>query len=135
MPVGHLSPKNSTEDDGTAVVTTSVREFLPDRISTDRQPAPRRTQSVAAARSAGEPVSSSQFRLPERMHQGSQSASPAREMRSRACAISKCATVATSARLGRVAWHVDGRKAGSMCRVAPIICAADPHFFSASNFH
>ena len=25
--------------------------------------------------------------------------------------------------------------AGSMCRVAPIICAADPHFFSASKFH
>ena len=25
--------------------------------------------------------------------------------------------------------------AGSMCRLAPIICAADPHFFSASKFH
>ena len=40
------------------------------------------------------------------------------------------------------AWHVDGRHGwrGSMsctmCRVAPIIiCAADPHFFSASKFH
>ena len=41
------------------------------------------------------------------------------------------------------AWHVDGRHGwrGSMsctmCRVAPIICAADPDFFcaAASNFH
>ena len=61
---------------------------------------PRRTQWQPP----GEPV-----RLPERMHQGSQSASPAREMSSRGRARSKFATVATAARLERVArssaWH------------------------------
>ena len=152
--------------------------------------------SIHVAYSGSRPESPSS--LPERLHQGSQIASPAREMRRRARPRSKCASVATAARLGRVArssawpaavmrtrgdaerrgwmhgtrraftgdrfresdvpampkleprrsvralpaerltchaWHVAGRRAGSMCPLAPIICAIDPHFFSASNFH
>ena len=46
--------------------------------------------------------------FPERLHQGSRSASRAREMRRRARAISNCASVATAARLGRVARGLDG---------------------------
>ena len=80
----------ATSADGTAVVTTSIRGFLPFRFSKFD---PRRTQWQPP----GEPV-----RLPERLHQGSRSASPAREMRSRARATSKRERT-TAARLGRVA--------------------------------
>ena len=84
-------PALAASADGTVVVTTSISEFLSFRISKFD---PRRTQWQPP----GEPV-----RLPERLHQGSQSASPAREMSSRGRVRSKFATVATAARSGRVA--------------------------------